>query len=352
MNNGVNNTTDNNQNTLAPMAGVKIAPAAEGPVNASTGNNTQVVNAKPEPVVEQTQSIPQMVLPQPEKKSDELRPMTNTPAVQQQPEPQSTIEPQVVTPPQPVVEQPKVKKKINLTPILILIVIFLLFYVIYSNNNNQKQIANMKYNCTPITTKEETKLDVNSTLVQDLYSKVKTNIREDMANPNFDDKMKIYLAYRQIKETDKYDSNCNLFSVTSMEPYKCEESTNFMPKAFKEETLLLEMKKLYGEETNIPLQNVQLGRNCVGGYQYIKERGEYVEGYCKENIAISYKVTKTIKEAISTKNTIIIKEEVKYHENEKLTLPDTLKSGIYIYTFRLDMNYNYVLVSKQYTPKY
>ena len=35
-----------------------------------------------------------------------------------------------------------------------------------------------------------------------------------------------------------------------------------------------------------------------------------------------------------------------------MDLPDYLKSGDYLYTFRLDMNYNYVLVSKIYDDKY
>ena len=56
--------------------------------------------------------------------------------------------------------------------------------------------------------------------------------------------------------------------------------------------------------------------------------------------------------AVSTKNTIIITEEVKYHENEKMELPSSLVSGTYNYTFRLDNNYNYVLVSKTYINKY
>ena len=210
----------------------------------------------------------------------------------------------------------------------------------------------MKYNCTPITAKEETKLDLNSTIVTELYSKVQTTIREDIANPNFDDTMKLYLAYRQIKEKDKYDSNCNLFNNNLMEPYTCEVSTKFVPKAFKEETLKHEIKKMYGEETNIELKNIQLGKSCVVGYQYIKERGEFVEGYCNQKTATSFKVTKKLLEATSTKNTIILKEDVKYHENEKMNLPEYLKSGTYIYTFRLDMNYNYVLVSKTYENKY
>ena len=347
MNNGVNE----NQNTLAPMEGVKIAPASDMPVNASNGNNTQVVNAKPQeqPVlIQPTQQIPQIVLPQ-EKKSDELRPMTTPQPVLTQPTPVVTPQPVIQTP--PPIEQ-NTKKKRSLTPILLLVILVLAFLLIYTHNNNQKVIANIKYNCTPITSKEETKLDLNSTLVKDLYSKVQTNIREDIANPEFNDTMQLYLAYRQIKEIDKYDSNCNQFSNTKMEPFTCEETTKFMPKAFKEETLIQEIKKLYGEETNIPLKNIQLGSSCVVGYQYIEERKEFVEGYCKQNVATSYKVTKELKSATSTRNTIVLKEEVKYHENEKLKLPEYLKSGIYTYTFRLDMNYNYVLVDRTYKSKY
>ena len=45
-------------------------------------------------------------------------------------------------------------------------------------------------------------------------------------------------------------------------------------------------------------------------------------------------------------------EDVKYIESEKLKLPDYLKSGTYYYTFRLDMNYNYVLINRTYESKY
>ena len=45
-------------------------------------------------------------------------------------------------------------------------------------------------------------------------------------------------------------------------------------------------------------------------------------------------------------------EEVKYIETEGLTLPNYLISGIYHYTFRLDLNYNYVLINKSYEEKY
>ena len=35
-----------------------------------------------------------------------------------------------------------------------------------------------------------------------------------------------------------------------------------------------------------------------------------------------------------------------------MELPSYLKNGKYYYTFRLDMNYNFVLVSKTYEDKY
>lgn len=247
----------------------------------------------------------------------------------------------------------KNKKKISLAPIFLLIIIGLAVYIFYSSNNYKNQIENLNYNCTPITaSKEEVKLDLDSTIVKNLYSKVATTIREDLAQPEFNDNMRLYLAYRQILETEKYDSNCNLFDKLKMEPYTCEVTPNFRPKAFKEETLLQKIKEMYGENSRIELANIKLGTACIGGYQYIPERGEFVQGLCTQQTATSYKVTKTLKEATSTRTTIILTEEVKYRENEKMPLPEYLKSGLYYYTFRLDMNYNYVLVSKTYQSKY
>ena len=85
---------------------------------------------------------------------------------------------------------------------------------------------------------------------------------------------------------------------------------------------------------------------------YIPERGEYVEGECKSDNAVMYSVEKKLVEATTNRNTITLVEEVKYLENEKLKLPEYLKSGKYYYTFRLDMNYNYVLISRTYESKY
>ncbi len=163
--------------------------------------------------------------------------------------------------------------------------------------------------------------------------------------------MKIYLAYRQLADNLKYDSNCNMFKTGRMEPYICEVSTQFVPKAFTTDSLRLEWKKLYGEQTEMPLINVKLENECIGGYEYIQERDEYVQGYCKQNKAHSYRVKKVLKKAVSSGNTIILTEEATYSGEEKMTLPDYLKSGNYYYTFRLDMNYNYVLINKEYGGK-
>ena len=253
---------------------------------------------------------------------------------------------------QPIPQPVKKKKKFSLLPILLIIIILLIIYIFYINNNYNQTIANIKYNCTPISSTKEKKLDLNSTIVKDLYSKVHTSIREDIANPNMDDNLKLYLAYRQILERDKYDSNCNLFNSTSMEPYTCTVTNNFTPKAFKEETLNKEIVKLFGENANIPLDNIQLSNSCIVGYQYFKERGEFVEGYCNQQNAILFKADKSLKSATSNGNTIILLENVKYKASEKQNIPETLKSGTYKYVFRLDMNYNYILVSKEYQSNY
>ena len=246
------------------------------------------------------------------------------------------------------------KEKKSIIPVILLFVIFLLgAYIYYLNTSNQRTLAELNYKCTPVNeSKEEINLDVNSTLVQDLYSKVYTSIREDVAQPEWNDTMRLYLAFRQISEHEMYDSNCNMFSAGRMEPYTCEVSVNFIPKAFRTSTLALEWKKLYGENTPMPLINVKLENSCIGGYEYIPERDEYVQGYCKQPTATSFRATKTLKEALSSRNTIILVEEVKYAGNEKMELPSYLKSGTYYYTFRLDMNYNYVLISKKLDEKY
>ncbi len=348
MNNGVTNNINNNPvSTNNNVASQPVMPVAN--------NSAGLQPAAQQPVMVQTQpavQTPQIVQSIPVQADNTITP----------PQPQQSQQPVIISQDQPnsggdnskTANVRKQKKNINLVPILVAIILILIAYTVFSYKSHKDRVENLMYNCTPITaSKEEIKLDLDSTLVKSLYSKVATNIREDLAQPEFNDNMRLYLAYRQILESDKYDSNCNLFDKLSMEPFTCEVSTSFVPKAFKEETLTQAVKELYGESTSIPFANIRLGNSsCIGGYQYIPSRGEFVQGKCGQQTATSYRVTKTLKEAVSTRNTIILTEEVKYHENEKMALPEYLKNGLYYYTFRLDMNYNYVLVSKTYESKY
>ncbi len=259
-----------------------------------------------------------------------------------------------VVPQKTAEEKPKevTKKKFNYVPILIVIILILIGAVVFLMQKNKADVARLSFECSPVGYKEETKLDINSTLVQDLYNKVKTNIREDLASVNFDNAMKLYLAYRQIAEDKIYESNCNLFSNTVMEPYTCPQIETFMPMAFKEETMKLELNKLFGENNNIPLGNVQIGKNCMGGYQYIAKRGEFVKGYCQEQSATIFRAEKTLTEAKSYGNYITLTENVKYIGNQNAEVPANLRSGTYQYTFKLDTNYNYIYISKEYVEKY
>ena len=320
MNNGVNN--QNIQNKVVPNTTTpSVVPSQQGSAQ----------NIQPQQVVyQQVQQQP----------VNNNQPSTAQPQVAIQ-----KTQPQ--TPPPQKKEKTK-KKKNNLARFFFFIIVILGAYIFYLINTHKLEIANLNEACTPVsTTKDAKELDLDSTIVQDLYSKVSTNIREDIVSTTLDDKMKLYLAYRQIPSKKIYESNCNLFSNTSMEPYTCTESLTFVPKAFKEETLQVELKKLFGEQTNIANANIQLGSSCIGGYQYIAQRGEYVEGYCQNETYTQYKATKKLVKATSNQSTITLIEEVQYKGTETEAPPEHLKSGNYIYTFKLDTNYNYVYISKE-----
>ena len=244
-----------------------------------------------------------------------------------------------------------IKQKSKIAPFLFFVIIILGFYIGYSYLKNKNTIQSLTYNCTPISSaKEEKKLDLDSTIVRDLYDKVYTNIREDIAQPEWNNQMKLYLAYRQIPTNKKYESNCNLFNQSAMDPYTC--SDDFNPLAFKEEDLELQWKKLFGEKTTFTNGNIKLQYDCIGGYQYIADRKEYVQGYCQIEKSPSLRATKKLIEATSTGNTITLKEEVNYSGGEGINVPEYLKNGYYFYNFRLDMNYNYVFVNRIYQSKY
>ncbi|MBR2827853.1 MAG: hypothetical protein IKE70_01300 [Bacilli bacterium] len=328
------NNNINSSNSLKPMEGVRFAPISSEPINASN-SSTSTSTYRPNGFsYNQNTVLPNNTA---NKNGPTLNKTENTSNL-----PEKKDSPVVIK-----------KKKSFLSGIFFFIIIVMGGYIYYSAYIHKIQIEQLKYNCTPINSSYEDKeIDINSTIVQDLYSKVFTTIREDYVSNEFNDEMKLYLAFRQIPIQDFYSSNCNLFRSIDMEPYICDVNSEFVPKAFKVSSLEREIKKMYGEITSLPLRNIQLKNSCIGGYRYIPERGEYVEGLCKQNFSIPFKVEKNLVSAVTNQNSIILKEEVVYKQSKDLQLPEYLKNGYNIYTFRLDMNYNYVLVSKKYESKY
>lgn len=246
------------------------------------------------------------------------------------------------------VEKGNKKKKKNVLARFYFFIILLLGGVCcYLWYFHQQQMVLMDMKCTPVSTESGSKeLDLNSTIVKDLYAKVRTNLREDLGQTELNDELKLYLAFRQISNSEFYDSHCKLFTTAGMEPFVCEDSFSYTPKAFKADVLELEYKKLFGDDLVVPRGNIRLGNTCVGGYQYIESRGEYVQGQCSSTGATLYRVDKELVGAVSTESIIVLRERVKYYGSEGLNLPARLVSGTYEYTFKLDMNYNYVYKSK------
>lgn len=359
MNNGVNETNNlNNQNTTVqpgiqsvlintqpvqqPVVQSVITPVVQQPVQAVA---PVIDNANQDEVV--VQNIPGVVVAPPQQggmaKPNPVVPVQTTEAPVEVVQEEVKVEEAVQ-----VDNEPKKKKKNGLARFFFLIIFIMGGVIGYMWYTHQLEIARLNYECTPVsTTGDVKKLELDSTMVLDLYSKVKTTLKEDLALFELNDQMKVYLAFRQIPESKFYESNCNLFSSTAMEPYVCNEGSGNVPLAFKEDDLKLELKKLFGERTNIPLSNVQIGYNtCIGGYQYIAERGEFVQGECTNQTATSFKMDKKLIKAESKESTIMLYEEVKYYNAEGINLPENLKSGVYIYTFKLDTNYNYAYISK------
>ena len=273
----------------------------------------------------------------------QVRPVYNQP-VQQQVKQTVPVQNQQV--PKKQVKQKKSHKK-GLFIFLLIVIIGCMGYYIYTDY--QKDLRNK---CSPLVTGKDNKvtLDLDSTIVQDLYQKVKTDINEDIAGTELDDNMKLYLSYRQIPTHEIFESNCNLFNNNSMQSIKCTKNSSFVPMAFKEETLQREVKKLFGEETEIENANIRLGNSCLGGFQYIKERGEYVSGECSGNLSTIYKADKKLLEAYAYNDTVVLREKVRYYGSENVDI-SRLKNGVYVYTFKLDNNYNYAYISKEFEEK-
>lgn len=333
MNQEQNSNTTQNQakqptpapNILAGSPGVVVSPVENIPTDASSVDKGKVLTTSKvlTPTIETTsQNTPVNIEPQP------------TPTEIQTPYP--STENIVPTP----------KKKSHKTGLLI----FLLFLIIagmsaYIYLDYKQDLT--RGECSPLVVSDNTlrQLDTNSEIVQELYSKIKTTIREDIAYHTFDDNLKLYLAYRQIPHSDIYDSNCNLFNESAMSNFACTTTSNFTPKAFKEETLQREIKKLFGENVEIENQNIVLGNSCYGGYQYIAERGEYVQGYCGQIPTTNYNVEKELTEATVQGDTITIKEKVRYYSAEGIN-NDELQNGTYVHTFKLDNHYHYAYINR------
>ena len=69
--------------------------------------------------------------------------------------------------------KPPEKKSNSVVYLLIFIIVLLGGALFFISSSNSKIIENLKYSCSPVYETEKTELDVNSTLVQELYSKVK-----------------------------------------------------------------------------------------------------------------------------------------------------------------------------------
>ena len=246
----------------------------------------------------------------------------------------------------PTIVVQKVRNKA--TPLFLIIILLLFGACYYMYDKSNKTIAFYENEYSPINTDKEVTLSNDSFIVKDLYNMVKTDVKEDVAMPYFDNNYKLYIAYRNIPHSDIYDSNCNMFNNSSMQSFTCKENDeDFTPQAFKITTMQNSINKIFGEASHVAYANLQFGNTCFGGYQFIQDRGEFVSGKCITQSTVILQATKELVKATSTQDKIVIEEKVKYSNPTGGEIPDELKSGIYHYTFRLDKNYNYILENKE-----
>ncbi len=296
-------------------------------------NNVPNTQASPQPVVLNQSVQTQAVQAQPQV------------VAQPQPVQQSVQQPvQQPVQPQPVPQ----KKKSHTGLILSLFIIICLggacFFLYQKWMETEDYYLNYY---SPINSKTETKLDLESPVIVDLYNKFKTDESEDYFGKDINQNdMKLYLALRNVSYNYYLDSNCNKYDNTKMQSFNC--PNNYTTKAIDENIVKEELIKLYGENHDIQLNDVTLGNSCYGGYQYIQERKQFVLGRCIGNVQSRIKTEKKLLEATTTDTNIVIKEKVRYYSTS-IDVPDYLKDGTYIYKFRLDNNYNYIFVSKEYS---
>lgn len=330
----------NSEHILAGSPGIVVAPVSNEPTDASSQDKgrvlgaTSVVASQPSPSV----STPSITKP------PMIDPTVVVPRVDVTSATSAPPPPEVPTQPVSVATTPKKRShKVGVFIFLLLLVIAGMGTYIYLDYTKDQA----RGECSPLVASDNTlrELDINSSIVQELYDKVKTNIREDVAYHNFDDTLKLYLAFRQIPKSDFYDSNCNLYNESAMSNFSCATATDFTPLAFKEETLQREVKKLFGESVEISNQNIVLGNSCYGGYQYIADRGEYVEGYCGQFPTTTYQVDKELISASVQGDTITLREKVRYYSAQGIDTSQ-FQNGVYVYTFKLDNSYHYAYINR------
>lgn len=234
------------------------------------------------------------------------------------------------------------------TPLLLLVILLFGGAAYYMYNENNKLVNYYTNEYSPIASKKEVELELDDPLVKQLYNSVKTTAAEDYANPKFDNNLKRYLAYRFLSNKNlNYQSNCNKFDSNKMIYYTCDDN-EYTPVSFKVEDLDIAFNTLFGENHGIDHDNIQLGDLCIGGFQYIPDRGEYVQGKCSRNSANLINAEKKLTSAKSNESHIYLEEKVRYYPADNNEVPSYLFSGTYKYTFRLDRHYNYIYVNREF----
>lgn len=337
----VNSTPpSNSEHMLAGSPGIVVAPVSNEPMDASSQDKGRVLGTK-STMPSQSSSSASLT-----SKAPMIDPAVVVPRVDVTSAASAPPPPPPEVPAQPVSVTAAPKKKSHKAGafifLLLLVIVGMGGYIYLDYMKDQAQGE-----CSPLVSSDNTlrELNIDSSIVQELYDKVKTSVQEDVAYHNFDDTLKLYLASRQIPQSDIYDSNCNLYNESAMSNFSCATATDYVPKAFKEETLQREVKKLFGESVEIPNQNIVLGNSCYGGYQYIAARGEYVQGYCGQIPTTIYQADKELISASVQGDTITLRERVRYYSAQGIDTSQ-FQNGVYVYTFKLDNSYHYSYINR------
>ena len=113
------------------------------------------------------------------------------------------------------------------TPLLLIVILLLAGACFYWYKTDASRRDYYENHYSPINSGDTIELELDSPLVTQLYTMVRTTATEDFGNPNFDNNLKRYLAYRNLSHNSFYESNCNLFD-NSMVNFACFEDDSFI----------------------------------------------------------------------------------------------------------------------------